>query len=45
MSENIHKIHEQEMITPARALMGVFLGVGSIAGMWFLSSLLYVILK
>ena len=44
MTEHIKEMSEQEVVTSGQAFIGFLLGVGSILGMWFLSSLLHVIL-
>ena len=39
--DNINR--EQEAITPGQTVMGLLMGVGAIAAIWFLSGLLQVL--
>lgn len=45
MKEYTKEIEEQEMVTMDKVYMGLLFGIVAILSIWFLSGLLYVILK
>ena len=45
MKEQRKEMHEPEIIALDRIFIGFLFGVGAVSSLWFMSSLLYVILK
>ena len=45
MNEHTKEIHKQEMDALSKTFMGFLFAIVSILSMWFMSGLLYVILK
>jgi hypothetical protein len=45
MSDYTKEIDEQEMVTADKVFMGLLFGIVAILSIWFLSGLLFVILK
>ena len=45
MSDDTKEIDEQKMVASDKVLMGLLFGIVAILSIWFLSGLLYVILK
>ena len=45
MEEYTKEIDKQEMVTADRIFMGLLFGIVAILSLWFLSGLLYVLLK
>ena len=45
MKEQAKEIYEQEMVALGKVFLGFLIGIGSLLGMWFVSGILYVILK
>jgi len=45
MKEQRKEMREPEMVSLDRIFIGFLFGVGAVSSLWFISSLLYVILK
>jgi hypothetical protein len=45
MNEKRKEMGEPEMVSLDRIFIGFLFGVGAVSSLWFMSSLLYVILK
>jgi len=45
MAQYTEEIAEQKMVTVDKVFMGLLIGIVAILSIWFLSGLLYVILK